>query len=104
MRHYTGFLDWRRFTMATIRDLPGINWVLKPHPMEEWYGGYSLASLSREAGAQTTILPVATNTSTVMAAADCIVTVHGTVGCEAVANGVPVIAALGGDPAGGAGE
>jgi hypothetical protein len=93
MSNFTDFLDWMRFTIEQIRRLDGVDWVLKPHPTERWYGGFRLADLLDDLPPHVRIVADATDSLTTMLAADAVITVHGTVGLEAAAHGLPVIAA-----------
>lgn len=91
MSHFTDFLHWTRTTLSAIADLDRVVWLLKPHPTEEWYGGFGLADVARDLPAHVKMLPRVTDAMTTLLAADAVVTVHGTVGLEAVAGGVPAI-------------
>lgn len=93
MGNFTDFLDWMDLTLQHIRCIPDIDWVLKPHPTEEWYGGFRLRDLVGDLLPHMRLAPTDTDSLTAMTAADIIVTVHGTVGLEAAAHGLPVIAA-----------
>lgn len=93
MRNFTDFLDWMRFTMAQIHTIKSVDWVLKPHPLESWYGGTQLAKLIGELPSHIRLIPADTDSLTSMLAADAIVTVHGTIALEAAAHGLCVIAA-----------
>jgi hypothetical protein len=61
--------------------------------MEEWYGGYKMTENIGNLPAHVRVIANQVDTVTVMAAADAIVTLHGTAALEAAAAGVPVIAA-----------
>ncbi len=91
MWNFTDFLDWMQFTLGVIREVKHVDWVLKPHPTERWYGGFELKSLLGELPSHIWLAPEATDSLTTMLAADAIVTVHGTVALEAAAHGLPVI-------------
>lgn len=93
MTHFTDFKDWMEFTLSVIRDCPEVIWLLKPHPTENWYGGFTLADLLTCLPDHIRLLPIATDAKTALTAADAVVTVHGTGALEAAAAGVPVIAA-----------
>lgn len=93
MRNFVDFVDWFERTVEMIREMPHIDWFLKPHPMETWYGGHTMADLIGELPAHIKVLPHHIDTLTVMTAADAIVTVHGTAALEAGAMGTPVIGA-----------
>lgn len=93
MSNFTDFLDWMRFTIEHIRKLKGVDWVLKPHPTEHWYGGFRLEDILDDLPPHVRIAPDATDSLTTMLAADTVITVHGTVALEAAAHGLAVIAA-----------
>lgn len=93
MRNFTDFRDWMEMTLTEIRAIDDVIWLLKPHPTEEWYGGFKLADLISDLPPHVRLLPTHTDSQTAVTAADTIVTVHGTVGLEAAAAGVPVILA-----------
>jgi len=93
MTHFTDFRDWIDSTIEKIRDIDDVVWLLKPHPTENWYGGFRLEDIATDLPSHIRILPLATETQTVLTAADAIVTVHGTVGIEAAAIGKAVLLA-----------
>ncbi|MCZ7660929.1 MAG: hypothetical protein M5U07_25325 [Xanthobacteraceae bacterium] len=91
MTNFTDFLDWTQVTLAAIHDCREAVWLLKPHPTERWYGRFFLAQVARDLPDHVRLLPIDTDAATAFAAADAVVTVHGTGGLEAVAAGVPAI-------------
>jgi hypothetical protein len=91
MHNFTDFLDWTEFTLRTIRDARDCIWLLKPHPTENWYGNFFLSDIAKDLPDHVRLLPTATDAATTFVAADAVVTVHGTGGLEALANGIPVI-------------
>jgi hypothetical protein len=93
MGNFTDFFDWMRLTMAEVCAAPDIDWVLKPHPTESWYGGFRLQDMVTDLPPHVRLAPPGTDALTALTAADLVVTVHGTVGLEAAAHGLPVIAA-----------
>ena len=93
MSNFTDFLDWMHFTIKEISLLNNVDWVLKPHPTEPWYGGFRLKDVVDNLPPHIRIIPEATDSLTAMLAADAIVTVHGTIGLEAAAHGLRVITA-----------
>ncbi|MCR9137413.1 MAG: hypothetical protein NXI27_15565 [Alphaproteobacteria bacterium] len=92
MGNFVDFYDWMRFTLDQLRDIDDIDWLLKPHPTESWYGGFQLEDMIADLPDHIRIAPEKTDSLTAMTAADAVVTVHGTVGLEATAHGLPVIA------------
>jgi len=93
MRNFTDFFDWMRRTMEEVRAIPELDWVLKPHPTENWYGGFRLQDMAGELPPHVRLAPQNADSLTALTAADIVVTAHGTVGLEAAAHGLPVIAA-----------
>lgn len=93
MRNFVDFRDWMETTLREIVAIDDVVWLLKPHPTEEWYGRFKLAQLAGTLPSHVRMLPTDTDSQTTMTAADAIVTVHGTVGLEAAAAGIPVILA-----------
>jgi hypothetical protein len=93
MGNFTDFLDWMRFTLDQLGDIRHVDWILKPHPTEDWYGGFRLADMVLDLPPNVRLAPADTDSLTALSAADVVVTVHGTVGLEAAAHGLPVIAA-----------
>jgi hypothetical protein len=93
MGNFTDFLDWMHLTLAEACAAPDIDWVLKPHPTESWYGGFRLQDMVGDLPSHVRLAPRDTDSLTALTAAEIIVTVHGTVGLEAAAHGLPVIAA-----------
>ena len=92
MVNFTDFLDWMRLTLEQVREIRDMDWVLKPHPTEEWYGGFRLRDLVDDLPPHLRLAPSDTDSLAATIAADVVVTVHGTVGLEAAAHGLPVIA------------
>lgn len=93
LANFSDFKDWITLTIETIRGIDDVIWLLKPHPLESWYGGFHLADAAGDLPDYVRILPENTDSATSLAGADVAVTVYGTIGIEAVANGTPVIAA-----------
>jgi hypothetical protein len=93
MQHFTDFLDWIRFTVAEVAKHTAATWLLKPHPCDAWYGSIRLADFVGGLPPHVRLCEEATDSMTVQLAADAIVTVHGTIGIEAAARGLPVLCA-----------
>ena len=91
MQNFTDFLDWIRFTAARISQNTSVSWLLKPHPCDDWYGGVRLRDVVGTLPPHVYICPEDTDSLTARVAADAIVTVHGTIGIEAAARGLPVV-------------
>jgi hypothetical protein len=93
MQHFTDFLDWIRFTVAEVAGHTQVTWLLKPHPCDPWYGSLRLADVVGSLPPHVRLCDEATDSATVQLASDAIVTVHGTIGIEAAARGLPVVCA-----------
>lgn len=93
LQNFANFLDWMEVTLDTISRNKDVLWLLKPHPLESWYGAFRLADFARDLPNHVRILPEETDSLAATLAADLGVTVHGTIGFEAAAHGIPVIGA-----------
>lgn len=93
MRNFTDFKDWIEVTISAIRQNRDAVWLLKPHPTEDWYGGFRLTDIAGELASNVRLLPVKSDVMTALTAADAVVTVHGTIAFEAAARGRHVLAA-----------
>jgi hypothetical protein len=91
MQNFTDFLDWIRCTAARVAENTAVSWLLKPHPCDDWYGGVRLRDLVGTLPPHVRICAEDTDSVTARVAADAIVTVHGTIGIEAAARGLPVV-------------
>ena len=92
---FRDFLDWAERTLAVARATPGMNWLFKAHPCDEWYGtirGVRLADLLSEAPASHVALAKTHwNGADLLRAVDGLTTFHGTAGIEAASLGKPVL-------------
>ncbi len=95
MSHFRDFLDWIEATVDVARRSTHVNWLFKPHPCDQWYGGVTLSDVvpGLERNNHIRLAPVGWNGSAMLDAVDAIVTYHGTVGIEAAAAGKPVLVA-----------
>lgn len=93
MTQFRDFLDWTEATFAVASANTDVNWLFKPHPAEEWFGGVSLKEiLSRYPDtSHIGIAPKGWNNAAVMQAIDALVTYHGTAGIEFASLGKPVL-------------
>ncbi|MCR4378331.1 MAG: hypothetical protein NUV50_09610 [Rhodospirillales bacterium] len=93
MTRFTDFLDWVMSSFEAMKENTDVNWLLKPHPCEEWFGGVALAE---------TIPPLddlghinltnkSWNNVDVLNSIDALITYHGTAGIEFAAMGKPVL-------------
>ncbi len=93
MSQFRDFLDWTETTFQAARRNEGVNWLFKPHPAEDWFGGASLASIMARIGTapHVAIADKAWNNTAVMQTVDALVTYHGTAGIEFASRGKPVL-------------
>jgi hypothetical protein len=93
MTQFRDFLDWTEATFRAARANGQVNWLFKPHPAEEWFGGVGLVDILNRLG-QVPHIAIADrdwNNGPVMKAVDALVTYHGTAGIEFAALGKPVL-------------
>jgi len=93
MSNFTDFLDWMQLTLSHIVNNKNVVWVLKPHPTEQWYGGFQLSQVVPKGLEHIITLPHDFDQATALAMCDAVVTVHGTAGIEAGIVGRPVLCA-----------
>jgi len=93
MTRFRDFLDWTEATLAAAAANTDVNWLFKPHPAEDWFGGISLADILEKTGRASNIAIAEKrwNGVQVMLTADAMVTYHGTAGVEFAALGKPVL-------------
>lgn len=93
MTRFRDFLDWIVATHEIARQSDSMNWLFKPHPVEDWFGGVELAKVLAElpSAPNVRIAEKAWNNADVMDAIDALVTYHGTAGVEFAAKGKPVM-------------
>ena len=84
MTQFRDFLDWTMETFRIAGETPQFNWLFKPHPCEEWFGGVSLTEiLSKMPGTDhVRLAEKGWNNTAVMQCMDALVTYHGTAGIE----------------------
>jgi hypothetical protein len=93
MTQFRDFLDWTMETFRVAGQTSQFNWLFKPHPCEEWFGGVSLTEiLSKMPGAShVRLAEKGWNNTAVMQCMDALVTYHGTAGIEFASLGKPVL-------------
>jgi hypothetical protein len=93
MTQFRDFLDWTMETFRIAGETSQFNWLFKPHPCEEWFGGVSLTEiLSHMPGAShVRLAEKGWNNTAVMQCMDALVTYHGTAGIEFASLGKPVL-------------
>jgi len=93
MSQFRDFLDWTEATFDTARTNTDVNWLFKPHPCEEWFGGISLTSILDQYGhpRHIAVADAHWNNAAVMRSIDALITYHGTAGVEFASLGKPVL-------------
>lgn len=93
MTQFRDFLDWTEATFAAATNNKSVNWLFKPHPCEQWFGGISLQGMLHEIGAaaNVAIADAGWNNTAVMNCLDALVTYHGTAGIEFASLAKPVL-------------
>jgi len=93
MTQFRDFLDWTRASVAAANGNDRVNWLFKPHPCEDWFGGIALSDILADAGTQShvAVSDKSWSNTEVMSAIDALVTYHGTAGVEFASLGKPVL-------------
>lgn len=94
---FVDFLDWTEVTIASAVANKDVNWLFRPHPIDDWYGesrGTTLAQLVEQANSpHIKLAPENWNGADLIVNLDGIVTCHGTIGVEGAYLGTPVLSA-----------
>lgn len=97
MKNYLDFQEWITETARIAVEVPGVNWLFKPHPCDDWYPsaqGETVADIVAAQGAENVqVVPRDWNALSLMRAIDGGITYHGTIGLELTALGKPVLVA-----------
>jgi len=94
MKNFTDFYDWITKTLEILELNTDVNWILKAHPCDNWYGGVTLGDmLSFEKHEHINLALEEWNGASLLRSIDAVITYHGTVGIEATALGKPVMVA-----------
>ncbi len=93
MSNFVDLAEWTQATLRVAKQVPDVNWLLKPHPLDEKYGGVSLRDVVQPIGlaANTGLADTDWNNGSTMAAIDAMITYHATAGVEFAAMGKPVL-------------
>lgn len=93
MTQFRDFLDWTGASVQAANSNSNFNWLFKPHPAEEWFGGVGLADVFAKLNAapHVALAEKGWNGASVMQSLDALVTYHGTAGVEFAAQGKPVL-------------
>lgn len=104
---FCDILDWLRQTLAFAADRPGVNWLLKPHPVHMHYDRQVAHTATHQSGdaimteltapyrdvPHIGLCPADINTASLAGVVQAVVTQHGTAGYEFGACGVPTLTA-----------
>lgn len=82
MKNFTDFLDFTQFTLDYAIKKKNVDWFFKPHPTEEWYGGFKLADIIPKNYDNIFIMDNLKKIQPIHYF-DTIITVHGTIALEA---------------------
>ena len=94
MTQFIDFNDWLNFTFEAASKNKNFNWIFKPHPSEDWYGGTKMRDLfPKEIPSHIRISNKNWNGQDFRNSIDLIVTLHGTIGVEMASFGKPVLVA-----------
>ncbi len=94
MNRFIDMLDWLKMTIKQASENKNVLWLLKPHPMEKWYGGIKLTDLlESDLPENIIVLPYDYSGKDILNIADGLVTFHGTSAIEYAAMGKPVLVA-----------
>ena len=83
MKNFLNFYDWIKSTYDFVKNINNINWVFKPHPLENWYGGFKMKDIVKSNKKNIYCPSINIDSYSVMMKSDVIITVFGTVGLEA---------------------
>ncbi len=95
LKNFVDFLEWIQVTIRAIRENRAVNWLLKPHPCDEWYGGVTLKDLVEEHPdyPHIRLCPQRMSAKATKSVSDGLVTVHGTAAIEFALDGKPTLLA-----------
>jgi hypothetical protein len=93
MTQFRDFLDWTEATYRAAFGNKNVNWLFKPHPAEDWFGGVGLADIFAGFGSAShvALADKSWNNTHVIHSLDALVTYHGTAGIEFACQGKPVL-------------
>lgn len=94
MANFRDLPDWLHSLLPVIRERGEVNWLIKGHPADRWYGGTTLADIiPNELEPHIHVVSDTLNNADIIEVADACVTIHGTAGVEFAARGKPVLLA-----------
>ena len=92
---HADYYQWLLATLRVCAQVPGVQWVVKPHPSASLYGEDGVVEqMVRDTEARNAVAcPRDLNTRSLWECADALVTVHGTAGLEFGCLGIPTVLA-----------
>ena len=94
---YEDYFQWLVATLKIVKDIPDVNWLVKPHPDNKHYSAKHCAEQVVQGYLRDCphirVVPDTVNTASLFGLVDAIVTVSGTAGLEFSALGIPCIQA-----------
>ena len=94
MSRFLDVLDWLKNTINIAKENKNIFWLIRPHPLDEWYGGIKLKDLLPEILPENIILlSYEYSGKDILEISDGLVTHHGTAAIEFAVMGKPVLIA-----------
>ena len=92
MSRFIDILDWIKKTIKSASKNKDVLWIIKPHPMDDWYGRLTLKDvLTNKLPKNVIILSNNYSGKSVIEKSDGLVTHHGTSAIEFAAMGKPVM-------------
>ena len=83
MKNFRDIYDWFNLTLTEIKKNNFAYWLIKPHPVENWYGGFKLVeNFKNQETKNVKIFSEQINNLNFINLIDAAVTVHGTIGLE----------------------
>lgn len=94
MKNFCDMKDWVDSMFHVIKKCPDFQWLIRPHPLESWYGKLSITDYIKNMDApHIRLLPNGVNGKNILDITNGVVTYHGTIGLEAAVLGKPVLLA-----------
>ena len=93
MNNFTDFLDFIMITLGEAKKNKSVDWYFKPHPTEEWYGGFKLKDIMPNDKKNIFFVNTDGSSNNFLDSFDTVITVHGTIALEAAALNKTVICA-----------
>lgn len=91
---FSNFLDWMLATLEVASKTTSVNWLFKPHPCDDWYGGVTLSDLMpAQTPKHIALLTIDGSGADIMKSVEALVCVHSTAGLEYASQGKPVLVA-----------